>query len=125
MASERRACRALGQHRSTQRKVPCGLPDEERLTEDIIELARSHRRAIPDFSQTGKPTDNSFVEAFNGKVRAECIDQKWFLTLEDAKLKCEAFRHDYNHVRPRSSIGLKTPVEFIESIGDPSPPTGS
>jgi transposase InsO family protein len=42
--SERRACRTLGQHRSTQRKVPCGLPDEERLTEDIIELARSHGR---------------------------------------------------------------------------------
>ena len=42
--SERRACRALGQHRSTQRKVPCGLPDEARLTEDIIELARRHGR---------------------------------------------------------------------------------
>ena len=42
--SERRACRALGQHRSTQRKVPCGAPDEERLTEDIIELARRHGR---------------------------------------------------------------------------------
>ncbi len=42
--SERRACRTLGQHRSTQRKVPCGAPDEERLTEDIIELTRSHGR---------------------------------------------------------------------------------
>jgi len=42
--SERRACRALGQHRPTQRKVPCGAPDEERLTGDIIELARSHGR---------------------------------------------------------------------------------
>jgi putative transposase len=42
--SERRACRTLGQHRSTQRKVPCGAPDEERLTEDIIELTRTHGR---------------------------------------------------------------------------------
>ena len=40
--SERRACRALGQHRSTQRKIPCGLPDEERLTEDIIALTREY-----------------------------------------------------------------------------------
>ena len=80
---------------------------------------------ILDFSRPGKPTDNSFVEAFNGKVQAECIDQNWFLSLEDAKLKCEPFRHDCNHVRPHSSIGLKTPVEFVESIGDPSPPTGS
>lgn len=42
--SERRACRTLGQHRSTQRKVPRGRPDEERLTEDIIELARQYGR---------------------------------------------------------------------------------
>lgn len=42
--SERRACRTLGQHRSTQRKVPCGLADEGRLTEDIIELAREFGR---------------------------------------------------------------------------------
>ena len=42
--SERRACRTLGQHRSTQRKVPCGLPDEEQLTDDIIELARESGR---------------------------------------------------------------------------------
>ena len=44
--SERRACRTIGQHRSTQRKVPCGLPDEERLTDDIIELTREfgHRQ---------------------------------------------------------------------------------
>jgi putative transposase len=42
--SERRACRTLGQHRSTQRKVPCGSPDEDRLTEEIIRLARSYGR---------------------------------------------------------------------------------
>ena len=42
--SERRACRALGQHRSTQRKVPQGRADEERLTEDIIELADQYGR---------------------------------------------------------------------------------
>jgi transposase InsO family protein len=42
--SERRACRALGQHRSTQRKIPQGQPDEERLTEDIIELSREYGR---------------------------------------------------------------------------------
>ena len=42
--SERRACRTLGQHRSTQRKIPSGLPDEERLTEDIIALTRDYGR---------------------------------------------------------------------------------
>ena len=80
---------------------------------------------VLDFSRPGKLTDNGFVEAFNGKVRADCIDQNCFLSLEDAKLECEAFRHDYNHVRPHSSIGLKTPVEFMKSIGQPSQLIGS
>ena len=75
-----------------------------------------------DFSRPGKPTDNSFVEAFNGKVRAECIDQNWFLSLADARLKCEAFRREYNYERPHSSIGQKTPMEFMNSIGNPSQP---
>ena len=47
-----------------------------------------------DFSRPGKPTDNAFVESFNGKVRAECIDQNWFLSLDDARSKCEAYRRE-------------------------------
>jgi putative transposase len=73
-----------------------------------------------DFSRPGKPTDNAFVESFNGKIRAECIDQNWFLSLDDARSKCEAYRRDYNEERPHSAIGNKTPVEFIKSIGQPS-----
>ena len=42
--SEHRACRKLGQYRSTHRKIPCGLPDQERLTEDIIALTRDYGR---------------------------------------------------------------------------------
>ena len=42
--SERRVCRVLGQHRSTQRRIPTGREDEERLTADIIELARQYGR---------------------------------------------------------------------------------
>ena len=80
---------------------------------------------ILDFSRPGKPTDNAFAEAFNGKVRAECIDQNWFLSIEDARLKCETYRHEYNNERPHSSIGNKTPAEFMKSIGTPNQPTGS
>ncbi len=64
-----------------------------------------------DFSRPGKPTDNAFVESFNGRVRAECLNANWFLSLEDARLKCEAWRIDYNTVRPHSSLGNQTPVE--------------
>jgi putative transposase len=49
-----------------------------------------------DFSRPGKPTDNAFAESFNGRVRAECLNATWFLSLADARLKCEAWRRDYN-----------------------------
>lgn len=70
-----------------------------------------------DFSRPGKPTDNAFAESFNGKFRAECLNISWFLSLEDARSKCEAWRKDYNEVRPHSSIGLKTPVELARASG--------
>ncbi|MBJ6127848.1 transposase [Microvirga sp. BT325] len=90
-----------------------------------LDLWAYQHGVVLDFSRPGKPTDNSFVEAFNGKVRAECIDQNWFLSLADARLKCEAFRHEYDCEKPHSSIGHKTPVEFMKSIGAPSQPMGS
>ena len=73
-----------------------------------------------DFSRPGKPTDNAYVESFNGKVRAECIDQNWFLTLDDARSKCEAYQGEYNEVRPHSAIGNKTPMAFMKAIGHTS-----
>jgi putative transposase len=63
-----------------------------------------------DFSRPGKPTDNAFAESFNGKFRSECLNACWFLSLDDARLKCEAWRRDYNEVRPHSAIGNQTPV---------------
>lgn len=75
-----------------------------------------------DFSRPGKPTDNAFAESFNGKVRAECIDQNWFLTLDDAQSKCEAFRREYNEERPHSAIDNKTPMELIKTTGQTSSP---
>ncbi len=54
-----------------------------------------------DFSRPGKPTDNPFVESFNGSFRDECLNTHWFLSLEDAREKIENWRQDYNvSVRP-------------------------
>ena len=58
----------------------------------------------------GKPTDNAFAELFNGKFRTECLNVFWFLSLDDAAAKCEAWRRDYNEVRPHSAIGNQTPL---------------
>ena len=63
-----------------------------------------------DFSRPGKPTDNAFIESFNGKFRAECLNAHWFMSLDDARRKCEAWRRDYNEERPHSAIGNKPPI---------------
>ncbi|MEM9412744.1 MAG: IS3 family transposase [Planctomycetota bacterium] len=68
-----------------------------------------------DFSRPGKPTDNAFIESFNGSVRAECLNENWFLSLEDAKEKTEAWRVDYNEQRPHSALGNLAPKEFASS----------
>ncbi len=70
-----------------------------------------------DFSRPGKPTDNAFVESFNGKFRAECLNQAWFLSLEDARSTCEAWRIEYNELRPHSAIGQKTPADMARASG--------
>ncbi len=66
-----------------------------------------------DFSRPGKPTDNAFIESFNGKFRAECLNTHWFLTLDDARHKMEDWLRDYNEVRPHSAIGNKPPIEML------------
>lgn len=67
-----------------------------------------------DFSRPGKPTDNAKVESFNGRFREECLNAHWFLSLEDAKGKIEAWRRYYNEDRPHSAQGWMTPAEFAE-----------
>ena len=65
-----------------------------------------------DFSRPGKPTDNAFVESFNGTFRAECLNTCWFATLLEAKQMIEAWRREYNESRPHRSLGERTPSEF-------------
>jgi putative transposase len=67
-----------------------------------------------DFSRPGKPTDNAFIESFNGSFRDECLNVNWFLSLEDAQAKITAFKEDYNHFRPHSALGNLTPIEAID-----------
>ncbi len=65
--------------------------EPEFISREIVPWAWS-KGVILDFSRPGKPVDNTFVELFNGKVRTECIDQNWFLTLGNARSKCEAYQ---------------------------------
>ena len=65
------------------------------------------------FIQPGKPVQNAFIESFNGKFRDECLNEHWFLTLQEAQLVIEAWRREYNEERTHSGIGDMTPQEFI------------
>jgi len=65
-----------------------------------------------DFSRPGKPSDNAFIEAFNGRLREECLNENWFLSLEDAREKVEVWRQEYNRRRPHGSLGNLSPEEF-------------
>ena len=69
----------------------------------------------------GKPTQNAFIESFNGKFRAECLNAHWFLTLDDARQKMEHWRRDYNEVRPHSAIGNKPPISLMNGSGASHP----
>jgi len=65
-----------------------------------------------DFSRPGKPTDNAYIESFNARFRIECLNQNWFMSLDDARRRIGAWRMDYNEQRPHSALGNLAPNEF-------------
>jgi putative transposase len=78
----------------------------------VLDKWANERRVELAFSRPGKPTDNANVESFNGRLRQECLNANWFLSLDDAKGKIEAWRKDYNESRPHSALNWQTPAEF-------------
>ena len=64
------------------------------------------------FIQPGKPTQNAFVESFNGKFRDYCLNLHWFANLHDARSTIAKWRDHYNHERPHRSIGRIPPAVF-------------
>ena len=90
----------------------------------VDQWAHQHQVAL-HFIERGKPTQNAFMESFNGKFRDECLNQNWFVDLRHAGEVIEAWRVDYNTVRPHSSLGYLTPEEFASSVAarPASPPT--
>ena len=64
------------------------------------------------FIRPGKPTDNAFIESFNGRFRDECLNENWFKTMLDARSTIETWRRYYNEHRPHSSLFGSTPLEY-------------
>ena len=70
------------------------------------------------FIDLGKPTQNAFIESFNGKFRDECLNENQFTTLIEARRTIEEWRTDYNLYRPHASLGNKTPEEFVRELNN-------
>ena len=106
-----------------------GLPAAIRVDQGTEFVSRdldlwAYQRGVTlDFSRPGKPTDNAFIEAFNGRFRAECLNAHWFLTLADAKEKMEDCPKYYDEERPHGAIGRKPPITLLNHAGATSPPS--
>lgn len=71
--------------------------------------------------QPGKPTQNAYIESFNGRFRDECLNEHWFTSLAEARVLVAAWRRDYNENRPHSALGYRTPSEFAASFRTATP----
>jgi len=105
-----------------------GLPTTIRVDQGTEFVSRdldlwAYQRGVTlDFSRPGKPTDNAFIEAFNSRFRAECLNAHWFLSLADTRKKLEDWRRYYNEERPHGAIGQKPPIMLLNRVGAASPP---
>lgn len=115
------------QRSSQQRGAPQVLfcDNGSKFTSQVLDLWAYHNQVKIDFSRPGKPTDNAYVESFNGTLRAECLDAHWFANPTEAVQRIEFWRREYNESRPHRALGERTPSEFARQIAasrDPSSP---
>ncbi len=99
-----------------RRKLPAAITVDhgtEFTSKALDEWAWQNKVAL-DFTRPGKPTDNGLCESFNGRLRDECLNVHEFKTLAEARDILEAWRQDYNHHRPHSSLGNLTPIEYLK-----------
>jgi len=97
-----RVLQRISQQRGAPKVIFCDNGSE--FTGQMMDLWAYRSRVKIDFSRPGKPTDNAYVESFNGTLRAECLDSCCFESLIDATQQIEAWRRDYNESRPHRAL---------------------
>lgn len=88
------------------------LDNGPELTSRALDQWAYERGVSLRFIEPGKPVQNAHIESFNGRLRDECLNEHWFLTLAHARDIIEEWRIDYNQRRPHSALGNLTPLEF-------------
>lgn len=111
----RRVARVLDALRQTGKLPPVMVCDNgtEFTSRALLKWSQAHAVTLR-FITPGRPTENAYIESFNGKLRHECLRQHWFASLAEARTLVEAWRQDYNHVRPHRSLGQRTPAEVLK-----------
>lgn len=104
----------LARTRGRPRAIVCDNGPEF-AGEALDEWAYAHDVTL-DFIEPGKPTQNAFIESFNGTFREECLNENWFVSLADAQQTIEAWRVEYNTERPQSKLRDCTPREFALNL---------
>jgi putative transposase len=87
------------------------------FTSKALDQWAYEHKVMLHFITPGRPMENGYIESFHGRFREECLNEHWFLTLDDARETIENRRLDYNRVRPHSSLGYLTPEEFRDRAG--------
>jgi putative transposase len=77
------------------------------------------------FIRPGRPVENAFIESFNGRLRDECLNSHVFVSIAEAQVVLDAWRLDYNAVRPHSALQDRTPVEWARHVIDSREPRES
>jgi transposase InsO family protein len=81
-------------------------------------MAQAIKRRLEDravgtlYIEPGSPWENGYIESFHGRLRDELLNRELFYSVKEAKVLAEDWRLDYNHHRPHSSLGYKTPAQF-------------
>jgi len=85
----------------------------------MLTWAHQHQIALR-LIEPGKPNQNAYVESFNGRLRDECLNEHWFISLTHAKDIIEDWRRDYNEERPKKGLGGLTPIQYAKQLSEKS-----
>jgi putative transposase len=100
--------------RGTPKRIFCDNGSE--FQSRLVDLWAYQHKVVMEFSRPGKPTDNAYIESFNGSLRDECLNIHWFSTLADTEEKIEAWRQEYNETRPHRALNNLAPLEYVATV---------
>src|SRR5215510_12651846 len=116
------ALERLRHRRGSPESLRCDNGSE--FTSQLMDLWAYQHQVRIDYSRPGKPTDNAYVESFNGTFRDECLNAHWFESIADARAVVESWRVEDNDSRPHRALGEVPPAEFARRFRARPEPAG-